>query len=107
MNRKELMTIANAIHKNSDSNLKESLTIAHKVMDLKNSLRANHITEFLFKKKDGSVRYAKGTLVDVITDHYVKGTSKAKPRYDVIKYFDLEKNTFRSFKAENFLTIVE
>ena len=107
MNRKELMTIANAIHKNSDSNLKESLTIAHKVMDLKNSLRANHITEFMFKKKDGSTRLAKGTLVDVITDHYVKGTSTAKPRHDVIKYFDLEKNTFRSFKAENFLKIVE
>ena len=99
MNRKELMTIANAIHTHSDSNLKQSLTIAHRVYKLKKQLRKGKHS-FSFIKKDGSVRLANGTLADVPP---IKGTSTAKVRHDVIAYYDLDKKGWRSFKAETLL----
>lgn len=103
MGKKELMIVANAIRTNQKTSLKESLTISHKVMKLKKRLISNHITEFKFKKNNGEIRSAKGTLINVVTDYYVKGTDTKKPRYDIIKYFDLEKNSFRSFNATNLI----
>ena len=63
------------------------------------------IVEFEFIKKDGSVRSAKGTLV---AEHLPApkadsdGTSR-KPNENVMVYFEMEKQSFRSFVKESFV----
>lgn len=63
------------------------------------------IVEFEFIKKDGSVRSAKGTLV---AEHLPApkadsdGTSR-KASENVMVYFDMEKQSFRSFVKESFV----
>lgn len=54
------------------------------------------VVNFVFRKKDGSIRKAVGTLKDIEV--------KFK-RPDIIPYFDLEKKEFRSFRKENLLEI--
>ena len=63
------------------------------------------IVDFEFIKKDGSVRQAKGTLV---AEHLPATTadsdgSTRKKNENVMVYFDMEKNEFRSFVKSSFL----
>ena len=65
----------------------------------------NGIVEFEFVKKDGTVRQAKGTLV---AEHLPapKADSDSKPRKqneNVLVYFDMEKQSFRSFVKSSFV----
>lgn len=55
--------------------------------------------EFAFKKVDGTIRYAKGTLKDI--DQHIKGTGKQKT--NSVPFYDVEKQAFRSFKPESVL----
>ena len=63
------------------------------------------VVEFEFVKKDGSVRQAKGTL---LAEHLPApkadsdGTSR-KTSENVMVYFDMEKQAFRSFVKESFV----
>lgn len=50
------------------------------------------VVNFIYKKKDGSIRKAIGTLKDM-------NVKFKKP--DIISYFDIEKKGFRSFKLDN------
>lgn len=56
---------------------------------------------FYFKKIDGSIRIAYGTLMhDSIPP--IKGTGRPL-NFDLQIYYDLEKESFRSFKKSNLL----
>lgn len=63
------------------------------------------VVDFEFVKKDGSVRQAKGTL---LAEHLPApkadsdGTSR-KTSENVMVYFDMEKQAFRSFVKESFV----
>ena len=50
------------------------------------------VVNFIYKKKDGSIRKAIGTLKDM----NIKSNKS-----DTISYFDIEKKGFRSFKLDN------
>ena len=71
-----------------------------------NEMLHNGIVEFEFVKKDGTVRQAKGTLV---AEHLPapKADSDAKPARkqndNVLVYFDMEKQSFRSFVKSSFV----
>lgn len=96
----DVMEIANALVSNNNEVLRsDAVKQAHIIAKLKHDLRKNHKVTFRFMKKDGTLRVANGTLHEVILNEYVKGTFKGKVRHDVIKYFDLDKNQFRSFNA--------
>ena len=63
------------------------------------------IVDFEYIKKDGSVRQAKGTL---LAEHLPapKADSDSKPRKqneNVLVYFDMEKQSFRSFVKSSFV----
>lgn len=65
----------------------------------------NGIVDFEFVKKDGTVRQAKGTLV---AEHLPasKADSDAparKTNENVLVYFDMEKQSFRSFVKSSFV----
>ena len=87
---------------------------AHAIYRLTNEL-AKGLLEFSYMKDDGTLRHARGTLCDGVSDRFdewkrkqaekpkdKKAESKSKPR-EIITYWDLDKEGFRSFKAENFL----
>ena len=70
-----------------------------------NEMLHNGIVNFEFVKKDGTIRQAKGTLV---AEHLPapKANSDAparKTNENVLVYFDMEKQSFRSFVKESFL----
>ena len=77
-------------------------------LDEFSNLLKEGIVEFEFIKKDGTVRSAKGTLEpSLLPPPKPEGDSEvAAPRKkneSVFVYYDLEKNSFRSFVKESFL----
>lgn len=58
---------------------------------------------FYFEKKDGSIRKAIGTLKMDSIDYEFK--TENQPKITIFTYFDVEINSFRSFKIENFIMI--
>ena len=77
-------------------------------LDEFSNLLKEGIVEFEFIKKDGTVRSAKGTLEpSLLPPPKPEGDSEvAAPRKkneSVFVYYDLEKNSFRSFVKASFL----
>ena len=75
---------------------------------------AKGLLEFSYMKNDGTIRHARGTLCDGVSEKFDEWKRKQaekpkdkEPEDDsakyVIKYWDLDKEGFRSFKAENLL----
>ena len=63
------------------------------------------IVEFEFIKKDGTVRSAKGTLLQeyLPTPNSDSDSTPRKKNENVMVYFDMEKKAFRSFVKESFV----
>ena len=63
---------------------------------------------FSYKKIDGTIREARGTLdFNMIPEEsYPIGTGKATS-YSTISYFDLDKNAWRSLRTDNLISFGE
>lgn len=72
------------------------------VNDLKQMLHEG-IVNFEFIKKDGTLRQAKGTLLAEHLPALKENEKSRKPSDNVVVYFDMEKNAFRSFVKESFV----
>lgn len=72
------------------------------------ALRENFEIKFKFTKKDGTEREARGTLnKDMIPEEGTpKGTQTWETAEDMVKYWDLDKEGWRSFRWEQFVEIV-
>lgn len=77
--------------------LKKSWSIYRLTKEMKSS-----IVEFRFKKVDGTIRQAYGTLMDKVINPLIKGTGK-RHSPTLITYFDTQKQEFRCFKEENII----
>lgn len=64
------------------------------------------VVGFYYRKSDGSVRKAYGTLKDVPAGATLGGKKVTKPSYKTMSYFDIEKNAFRCFKVENLICLL-
>ena len=62
------------------------------------------IVTFAFKKKDGTIRCAKGTLMAEHFNYIPTGPKAERP--GLTTYFDMDRNCFRSFINANFLGYV-
>jgi hypothetical protein len=72
---------------------------------LKKLLKAG-VVEFSYKKKDGSVRKAKGTLKDELLPETDKDDERKKNlSKDCFYYYDLKRDDFRCFLKDNFIEI--
>ncbi len=60
------------------------------------------VVKFTFKKKDGTIRKAEGTLQSPILGD-VKGLRAFNPK--VVNYYDTEKLAFRCFQAPSLLNV--
>ena len=72
------------------------------VEELKEMLK-NEIVNFSFTKKDGTIRQAKGTLIAELLPAPKTDSKPHKKNENIVVFFDLEKNEFRSLRKETFI----
>lgn len=95
--KSEVFKMAWELVKEFGMTLSESLTKAWKAAKLKAQLLKGNVN-FKFKKKDGSIREAVGTLANL--NYESKG---GKKNYKAIAYYDLVSQGFRSFSVNNLI----
>lgn len=80
--------------------------MSNNIEQLKKSLRAGK-TRFIYTKKDGTEREAYGTTnLDIVPDNaHPKGVAIDFPD-DIIRYYDIDKEGWRSFREENFVDMI-
>lgn len=72
---------------------------------LAKAMRERTVT-FYYRKADGSVRKAYGTLCKMPAGIAFGGKRITKPSYKTMTYFDTVKNEFRCFKIENLICVI-
>ena len=98
---KEVMQMAWSFVRKNGYSMSEALKCAWANLKLKAALKVK-IVEFYFKKTDGTLRQAFGTLMsDRVPE--TKGTKKTADNCQV--YFDTEKEEWRCFKKCNLIKI--
>lgn len=95
--RKTVMLRAYQIMNVNGLSWSDSLKKAWQLYKLNKDLHKGEVV-FYFEKKDGSIRKAVATLK---IDYEFKTQSQPNPK--IFTYFDVEANSFRSFKVENFI----
>lgn len=104
ISRSKVMKAAHAIRRqNTDLTWGQCQVQAWQVARLCAALRAG-ATRFTFQKQDGEVREAYGTLNPALFQYETKGSGRAE-NLTAIKYFDLDKQAWRSFRAERILNV--
>lgn len=98
--RSRVMKIAWQIRKRVHKAWRLCLKKAWEVIKLERALRKG-VVNFRYTKTDGSLRMAVGTLRNIPSGTTYNGRRVTKQGYRVFKYFDVERNAFRSFRVEN------
>ena len=81
--------------------MQEAQRVADMNISLSNELQVREV-EFKFIKRDGTIRCAHGTMKsDIIPE--IKGTGRPLS-FGLQLYYDLDKQSFRSFKKENLIS---
>lgn len=99
---REIMQMAWSFVKKNGYTMSEALRCAWTNIKLR-ALLHKKIVEFYFKKTDGTLRQAFGTLKEGLIGE-VKDTGR-KPSDNVQVYWDTEKSEYRSFKKCNLIKI--
>ena len=75
------------------------------IEDLNKALLEGEVV-FSFEKKDGTERVARGTKkMDMVPDSSVPSGKEYNKSDAVIRYYDLDKQDWRSFRKEKFIEI--
>ena len=96
----EIMCLAWQFVKRNGYTMAEALKCAWANMKLKTAMRSR-IVKFYFRKVDGTIREAYGTLKPALMAE-TKGTGR-KPNDTVQVYFDTERQEYRSYKKANLI----
>ena len=99
---KEIMNLAWSFVRKNGYSMSDALKCAWANLKLKAALKVK-IVEFYFKKTDGTLRQAFGTLKENLIGE-VKGTGR-KLNDNLQVYFDTEKEEWRCFKKCNLVKI--
>lgn len=100
----KIMQTAWTLVKKNGFTLSEALRCAWANFRLYQSMKAR-IVRFHFRKVDGTIREAFGTLQDSIVPTSKESTRTRKSSDEVQVYFDTEKSEYRSFKMANLISI--
>lgn len=100
---REVMSLAWQMVKKNGFSMSEALKVAWANLKLKAQMK-NKIVKFYFKKVDGSVREAYGTLNEKLMPA-ITGTDKRAKNDTVQTYYDTERQEFRCFKKANLMSI--
>lgn len=97
INKSRLFKMAHSIFRNNQvSNFSEALKAAWKAMKLKAQMAVGAV-HFAFRKADGTIRKAIGTMKEIAS--HIAGTSTRKSCGYTVVYFDIERHAIRSFRA--------
>lgn len=98
----EIMSLAWQLVKRNGFSMSEAMKCAWANMKLKSAMK-QRIVKFYFKKVDGSIREAYGTL----KENLIPATSgESRKKNDTVQvYFDTERQEYRCFKKANLLNI--
>ena len=99
----EIMSLAWQFVKRNGFSMSEALKCAWANMKLKAAMK-QRIVKFYFKKVDGSVREAYGTLKENLIPA-TSGNDKRAKNETIQVYYDSEKQSWRSFKRANLIQI--
>lgn len=99
-----IMSMAWQFVKRNGLELSEALKKAWQVFKLKAKM-AKGIVRFYFRKVDGSIREAYGTLRSDLMPE-IKGDDTRKKNDTVQAYYDTEKQSFRCFKLANLVQVL-
>ena len=99
-NRSKIMTIAHALRRVYKMSFSEAQKLAWANVKLKMSLHQGPV-QFSYKKQNGEVRQAIGTLHNV--EPLLVGSSKFSNDILTLRYYDLEKEGFRAMKMSNLI----
>ena len=99
----EVMSLAWQFVKRNGYTMSEAMKVAWANFKLKGEMKKK-IVKFYFKKVDGSVREAYGTLNEKLM-HAITGTDNRKKNDTVQTYYDTERQEFRCFKKANLMSI--
>ena len=81
--------------------ISETMRVAWKAIKLKYRMTSGVVT-FKFRKTNGEIRTAVGTLKSGMFEYQAKG-SNSKPSYSTVAYWDIEKDGFRSFRIASLI----
>ncbi len=84
---------------------RECMIKAWQLYRLAKAMRSG-VVAFYYRKTDGTIRKALGTLMSIPAGATLGGKKVTKPSYRTMAYFDTEKNAFRCFKVENLICAV-
>jgi len=87
---------------NPQFTFRKALISSWKAEKLTREMSGGNVVEFVYIKKDGSVRIAKGTIPEL--KFGLEGKIKTVGQNSVVKYFDIEADGWRSFKAVQLAT---
>lgn len=74
---------------------------------LKKRMMRGEVVRFCYQKLDGSIRFAVGTLqIDAVKANVI-GSGVPKKFFGMFAYIDLQKMTWRGFKEERLIGIVD
>ena len=105
-----VMELAAFLQDEHDLSKASAMELAHLTRELLQRLGEGRVW-FEYRKEDGTVREAVGTLCPGISDKFdsyeMKGDSHGKNRWpcEEFTYWDLEREGFRTFKAHRLLKI--
>lgn len=74
------------------------------IENLKQKL-ANGIAHFIYKKKDGTIREAWGTLQQELAKAMTNGRGVSREKFGTTAYYDIEAGGWRSFCWENLVHV--
>ena len=101
---RSIMTMAWQFVKRNGINLSDALKKAWQVFKLKAKM-AKGIVRFYFRKVDGTIREAYGTLrADLMPE--IKGDDTRRKNDTTQTYYDTEKQAFRCFKLANLVSVL-
>lgn len=103
MTLRDIMTLAWRLVKRNGFSLSEALKVAWHNAKLKAQM-SKGIAKFYFRKVDGTIREAYGTLKsDLVPD--LVGDRKRKPNDTVQTYYDTERQEWRCYKKANLMAM--
>lgn len=100
---KAVMATAWAVRKSENVTMSQALRQAWKSFKLKMRMKTE-VVKFAFRKVDGTLREAVGTLMDSVVSAYERKTNGERtPNYSLQTYWDMEKQQFRCYKVSGLL----
>ena len=101
-NRSKIMMIAHALKRVYKMSFSESQKLAWANTKLRFALHQGPV-EFCYRKKDGELRPAIGTLHNV--EPLLVGSNKFSNDILTLRYYDLEKDAFRAMKMNSLVSV--